>query len=133
MPRRIWQALAGFDARFTTRGGGLVNLDLYKRACEYPGTRHVVLLGEGTFHQFHGGATTGGEDVEAREKLIETIKAEYQRLRGGTYKSPETDPIFLGELPREAQKFVHLSSTSILERLNNAIQTTDEVAAALEN
>lgn len=119
MPRDIWRALGGFDTKFESRGGGLVNLDLYKRACEFPGTKHIVLHGEGTFHQFHGGATTGGEDVQAREKLIEAIKAEYERIRGQKYKAPETDPIYLGELPREAQKFIQMSSATILERLSN--------------
>ncbi|MFM7138594.1 MAG: glycosyltransferase family 2 protein, partial [Planctomycetota bacterium] len=54
LPRESWDALGGLDERFVTPGGGMVNLDFYRRACERAGTL-VTLLGEGTFHQFHGG------------------------------------------------------------------------------
>jgi hypothetical protein len=123
MPREIWKDLGGYDARFDMRGGGLVNLDLYKRACEYPEITHVFLHGEGTFHQFHGGATTGGDDTKAREKLIDAIRDQYKQIRGQKFKAPETDPIYLGQLSREAQKFVHISSTKIMERLSNLTET----------
>ena len=53
-----WRALDGLDERFDLPGGGLVNHDLYERACGLPGSRLVVMLGEGTFHQIHGGAAT---------------------------------------------------------------------------
>ena len=47
----------GYCESFTTPGGGYVNLDFYKRACESINTL-VLLLGEGTFHQVHGGVAT---------------------------------------------------------------------------
>jgi hypothetical protein len=133
LPRERWAALGGYETRFEAHGGGLVNLDLYKRACELPGIQHVVLLGEGSFHQFHGGATTGGDDGQARQEVIEGIKSEYQRIRGQKYKAPETDPIYLGRLPREAQKFVHLSSSKILARIKNSTEPNDELASVSEN
>lgn len=122
MPRAIWSDLGGYDPKFDMRGGGVVNLDLYKRACEYPGITHVVLPGEGTFHQFHGGVTTGGEDVDARAKLIEQIMQQYETIRGQKYSSPQTNPIFLGEIPDQAQKFVHLSSANKLERMGKTAE-----------
>ncbi len=114
IPRDIWAALGGLDTRFNLRGGGLVNLDLYKRACEFPGVEHVVLLGEGTFHQFHGGVTTGGEARARRELFIEEIKAQYEQIRGEPYQSPETTPVFLGELPRQVLRFVQASAEPLL-------------------
>jgi hypothetical protein len=122
MPRGIWTSLGGYDPRFDMRGGGLVNLDLYKRACEYPGITHVFLHGEGTFHQFHGGVTTGGEDIEARQKFIDAIRAQYVQIRGQTYSAPQTKPIYLGELSNEVQKFVQISSTKLLERVKNSTE-----------
>ena len=110
VPSEVWAALGGCDARFDLRGGGLINLDFYKRACEFPGTQHVIIPGEGTFHQFHGGVTTGGEETSVREIYIETSKAQYCELRGGKYSSPVTDPIYLGRLPEQSQKFLHFSS-----------------------
>ncbi len=122
MPREIWNALGGYDARFDMRGGGVVNLDLYKRACEQPGVTHVFLHGEGTFHQFHGGVTTGGENAEDRQKFINTITEQYQQIRGQKFESPVTRTVYLGELPDQAQKFVQTSVTKKLERLKNAAE-----------
>jgi len=109
VPRELWSKLKGFDRRFTLPGGGLLNLDYYRRACEYPGYRHVILLGEGTFHQFHGGVTTGGIDRAKRELLLEQFKAQYVAFRGAPYQCPQTEPIFLGELPDKAERFLRLS------------------------
>lgn len=131
MPRHVWEELGGYDPLFDSRGGGLVNLDLYKRACEYPGITHIFLHGEGTFHQFHGGVTTGGDNSEARQQFIDEIKAQYQQIRGQVYSSPETDPIYLGELPRSAQKFVNDSSTKLMERLKNAATAQEDTAPIL--
>jgi glycosyltransferase involved in cell wall biosynthesis len=110
VPRDLWQALGGFDAQFNLRGGGLINLDFYRRACEYPGVQHVIIPGEGTFHQFHGGVTTGGEASDVRDAYIEACKEQYRELRGEDYSSPDTDPVYLGQLPRQSQKFLHFSS-----------------------
>ena len=125
MPREIWSDLGGYDVQFDMRGGGLVNLDLYKRAFEYPGIKHIFLHGEGTFHQFHGGATTGGENAIDRQNFIDEIKGQYQEIRGCSYSSPETNPLYLGELSNSAQKFVHTSSKIIMERLKNSANAQD--------
>ena len=119
MPRELWQVLGGYDARFDMRGGGVVNLDLYKRACEYPGVMHVFLHGEGTFHQFHGGVTTGGEDAEVRQKFIIESMEQYQKIRGGKFQPPLTHTVYLGEISEHAQSFVQFSSTNKLERMKN--------------
>lgn len=116
IPRDLWAALGGLDTRFNARGGGLVNLDLYKRACEFPGAEHVVLLGEGTFHQFHGGVTTGGEAREKRAALMRDIKIQYEQIRGEPYHSPVTHPVFLGELPRPALRFVQASAEPLVQQ-----------------
>ena len=113
IPRDIWASLGGLDTRFNLRGGGLVNLDLYKRACEFPGVEHVVLLGEGTFHQFHGGVTTGGEAGRIREALIEKMKLQYSEIRGGSYESPQTRPVYMGEIPPQVIRFINYSTASL--------------------
>jgi len=133
MPRDLWREIGGYDVRFDIRGGGLVNLDLYKRACEYPGITHVFLHGEGTFHQFHGGSTTGGEDIQAREKLIDAIRDQYKQIHGKKFTAPETNPIYLGELSHEVQKFVQISSNKIMERLTNRAEVPETLAPFLDN
>jgi len=109
VPRHIWYRLGGFDRRFTLPGGGLLNLDFYRRACEASGVQHVVLMGEGTFHQFHEGVTTGGIDRLKREVLLEQFEAQYTALRGESYQCPQTEPIYLGQLSPEVERFIRLS------------------------
>ncbi|MEM9011020.1 MAG: glycosyltransferase [Pseudomonadota bacterium] len=92
--RDRWQALNGYDERFRSPGGGLANLDMWKRACEHPGATVTMLLGEGTFHQIHGGATTSA--ASSRRAAFDD---EYQKLRGGAYRRPKVDAEFVGSAP----------------------------------
>lgn len=107
-PRRLWEDLGGVDERFTSPGGGCVNLDLYKRACEHPGTTLVVLPGEGTFHQFHGGVTTGAPDVD-RNALFAAMDAEYRAIRGAAHTYPVTRPLLFGAVGPAAAPFLEHS------------------------
>ena len=123
MPRAVWHDLGGYDAKFDMRGGGVVNLDMYKRACEYPGVTHVFLHGEGTFHQFHGGVTTGGEEAEVRQKFVSAILAQYQVIRGKKFETPKTNPVYLGQLSDHVQRYVQISSNRKMQRLKNSAET----------
>lgn len=94
--RALWDELGGLDERFALPGGGLVNHDLYRRACALPGVVPVVLLGEGTFHQFHGGAAT------SRRFTRDQNFADYEAIRGEPFAPPEVDPLFVGHIPDSA-------------------------------
>ncbi|MEL7173051.1 MAG: class I SAM-dependent methyltransferase, partial [Pseudomonadota bacterium] len=89
-----WSALNGFDERFASPGGGLANLDLWKRACEAPGSDVAMLLGEATFHQLHGGVSTNGSASPRAG-----FDAEYERLHGRPYQRPRLTPRFIGTPP----------------------------------
>lgn len=115
MPRAIWDELGGCDPRFNICGGGFANLDLYKRACEQPDVQHVVLPGEGSFHQYHGGVTTGGKRGRDRDALMVAIIDQYRDMRGQDYVSPRTNPVYLGEFPVQVQRFLQHSSEKITE------------------
>jgi hypothetical protein len=91
--RDLWTELGGLDERFALPGGGLVNHDLYRRACALPDAPLVVLLGEGTFHQIHGGAATSGR--VSREEM----RADYEAICGAPHRPPTREPIFLGSVP----------------------------------
>jgi hypothetical protein len=110
LPRDVWHELGGCDEGFSLRGGGFANLDFYKRACEHPSIQHVVLPGEGTFHQFHGGVTTGGEAEAVREEYIVASEDQYRELRGENYSPPITQPIHLGQMPEQSIKFFYFSA-----------------------
>ena len=67
--------------------------DLFRRACELDGVQLIVLLGEGTFHQIHGGVATSGRIG------WEEMQAEYVALRGRPYAPPENERLYLGTVP----------------------------------
>ena len=112
MPRSIWDKLGGCDPRFMETGGGQVNLDLYKRACELPETQLILLPGEGTFHQFHGGITTGTRDHD-RLAIMAAHFAQYTAIRGQPYSAPLKRAIYLGAIPDCAQKFIQHSAARV--------------------
>jgi glycosyltransferase involved in cell wall biosynthesis len=122
VPRAIWETLGGFDPAFTETGGGQVNLDFYKRAVELPDTVLVVLMGEGSFHQFHGGITTGTRGSE-RIKSMDDHFNQYAALRGGPYRSPVKRPIYLGSLPDSAMKFMHHGTTQAMHILGLPVES----------
>jgi Glycosyl transferase family 2 len=96
MPAAMWDELGGLDERFSLPGGGLVNHDLYRRACGLDGAQLVVLLGEGTFHQIHGGASTSGRVTR------EQAGVEYEALRGHPYAPPANEALYAGRVPPAA-------------------------------
>ena len=89
MTRQMWAELGGYDRRFQLPGGGMVNLDTWTRALSLPDARPIVLLGESTFHQFHGGVATNGSLA-----TIDEFYQEYRTIRGREYEVP-TDPVRL--------------------------------------
>lgn len=103
LKKELWRRLGGLDERFALPGGGLVNHDLYRRACTTRGTKLVLLLGEGTFHQFHGGAATSGR------YRFEEMQADYERLVGERYRAPRKETFYLGRVPEPA--FRHLEES----------------------
>lgn len=107
--RALWAELGGFDERFNLSGGGLINLDFYRRACDAREILLVLCIGEGTFHQFHGGVTTGGQAPEIRDAYIAASKEQYRKLRGMDFDRPLTEPVYLGSLPRNVLRFVEHS------------------------
>jgi cephalosporin hydroxylase len=88
--REALEQIGGFDEGFSMPGGGYANLDLYERLAVAPGTNVVTILGEGSFHQVHGGTTTNAPDPEARRSELGGYGRHYQDLRGRPIKGPTT-------------------------------------------
>ena len=97
------ERLGGFDLRFRSRGGGLVNLDFFRLALSTPELTPVLLLGEGSFHQFHGGVAT---NVPMEQHPWQHFHEEYRSIRGQDYKEPIFDPVYLGRLSQPARRFL---------------------------
>ena len=103
LPRPTWDALGGVDERFDAPGGGLLNLDTFRRAAEMPNAHLVVLLGEATFHQRHGGIATGADPQTFRARVTRWVE-QYAAIRERPWKPPaiQAPRTFLGHLPRPA-------------------------------
>jgi len=99
VPRPLWNEVGGMDEAFDLPGGGLVNLDLFTRLNALPGSNLVILLGEGSFHQVHGGASTTS-DVDRTSWY-----GQYEALRGVPYVRPPITPSYIGTLPERARRF----------------------------
>jgi glycosyltransferase involved in cell wall biosynthesis len=104
LSRLMWQELGGYDERFVSPGGGMINLDTYVRACELPDSQLVILLGEGTFHQVHGGVATN-----ARTSLWDDFHAEYVSVKGKPFAPPAARPWYFGEVDPCVLKSIELS------------------------
>ena len=112
MSRELWEKVGGCDPRFNATGGGQVNLDLYKRVVELPETILIVLPGEGTFHQLHGGVTTALVR-EKRKAVMDAHFTQYTEIRGEPYSPPKKRAIYLGAFPDNAMKLVQHSAMMV--------------------
>lgn len=97
MAHDFFVRLGGMDERSSTPGGGLVNLDFFGRAVT-AATTVFTMLGEGTFHQVHGGAATGLVSA-ALSEAVEQWRKESAQL--GHVIAPEYQFILAGHLPGE--------------------------------
>jgi glycosyltransferase involved in cell wall biosynthesis len=111
-PRAIWDELGGLDERFTLPGGGLVNHDLYRRACALEGMELVVLLGEGTFHQYHGGAAT------SRRHTWDEMHADYQAITGVPHRPPGNPPLYVGRAWPGLLPLIERSARQAIKRIS---------------
>ena len=79
-------------------GGGYANLELYERLGAVA-RRHASrrILGEGSFHQLHGGTTTNQTDpAERRETGSSPTAQHYAELRGRPFSGPEKPIHYVG-------------------------------------
>lgn len=88
--RGAWDRWGGYNERFRRAGGGLCNLELFNRYVTRDNALNVLLYGETTFHQFHGGAAT------AHDGYFAAAQEEYVSATGEQYERPSFD--FLADL-----------------------------------
>ena len=97
-------AMGGFDPAFQTAGGGFCNHDFRNRALQEPGIVPVKLLGEGVFHQVHGGIATNAPPAQ---RPLKAFHDEYTQIHGVRFAPvPVPDPIYVGVMPDVAKRFL---------------------------
>lgn len=103
MRRAMWDAIGGFDERFDLPGGGLLNLHVMRQTLELPGSRLVVLAGEGTFHQFHGGVATNTPAEEFAAHFAPWLQ-QYETIAGRKWQPAvlADPPTYIGIVPPPA-------------------------------
>jgi len=109
MTMSMWKEHGGYDVRYRSPGGGLASMDSFRRACELPDAQLIVLLGEGVFHQVHGGVSSSAP-FSWNEYFVE----ENRRLVGG-FRPPRAAPIFFGSIHPEALSISVMSAQRELE------------------
>jgi hypothetical protein len=109
MRKHDYLSMGGFDERFQSRGGGLTNLDFFQRAVSSKDLEYVMLLGEGTFHQVHGGVAS---NAPPDNHPWSEFHREYEQIRGRAFERVLRQPLHLGSLPpvRAGQRIVNDSA-----------------------
>jgi cephalosporin hydroxylase len=104
VPASLLDQVGAMDHDFNLPGGGFANLDFFERMTTSPRINLVTLLGEGSFHQVHGGTTTNTPGIAERQDLLQTYGQQYAELRGRVFKSPSKIIHYIGALPEAARR-----------------------------
>ena len=103
MRKSTFQEIGGCDERFNLPGGGFMNIDIFQRAASREDTTLVLLVGEGVFHQFHGGTTTN-VSPDDRDAEVQSYLRQYIEIHGRDLIQTKSGFHYFGHLPTEASK-----------------------------
>lgn len=112
---QVFRDIGRADERFDMPGGGALNLYLYRKAAMHPRTQSVMLVGEGSFHQLHGGVTTS--EVDGREDLLKRQSDQLCALLGEPFRSPTVEPILLGQAKAPSLRYLERSVQRGMDRV----------------
>jgi cephalosporin hydroxylase len=97
-PRSLLEQVGCFDESFSVAGGGYANLELYERLGSAPDVTVATILGEGSFHQLHGGTTTNQPDATERRGRVHGYSEQYADLRGRMFRGPGKPIHYVGRI-----------------------------------
>lgn len=102
--RGVFHAIGGYSTAFTSPGGGFCNHEFRDRVLQTEGITPIVLLGEGVFHQVHGGTMTS---APLDNRPIVSFRKEYRQKFGTEMRSLVcSDPLYFGSMPPQARRFL---------------------------
>ena len=97
-PRALLEQVGAYDDSFSMPGGEYANLDLWERLASTPGVAMVSILGEGSFHQVHGGTTTNDGALDDRRAKLVEYGQHYQEMRGRMLRGAAKPMHYVGAL-----------------------------------
>lgn len=101
LSKKLFYRVGGFNEKFSSAGGGLTNLDFFNRIHLLKDAIPILLLGEATFHQFHGGTAT---NVPMKNHPWKKMSEEYYEIYGVPYQIYTTPPIYFGKIHQKCIK-----------------------------
>ena len=104
VPRTVLEQIGGMDESFAVPGGGYANLEFYERIGRQPDLTVVSILGEGSFHQVHGGTTTNITDIEARNDRLVDYRDDYIERKGKPYTGHRKPIHYVGAMTQPARR-----------------------------
>jgi glycosyltransferase involved in cell wall biosynthesis len=124
MRRELWDEMEGVDERFDQPGGGFINLDTLERAVSLPGAELVLLLGEASFHQMHGGVSTNALPYQLASSL-EQWDRHYRNLREKPWRLPKQRMLYYGAISaayrNQIIEWANQKSLEMLPRLRDEL------------
>jgi len=98
VPRSLLEQVGCFDESFSMPSGGYANLELFERLAASPDVRVSTILGEGSFHQIHGGTTTNEADADERRRRVAGYAQHYAEIRGRAFRGPGKPLHYVGSM-----------------------------------
>ena len=92
--KKLLKEVGAADERFDLPGGGFVNLDMYKRIAEHEDSVNYRIIGEGSFHQYHGGSSTSSTASLSYQDLLNN----YKEIKGEDFERPDIQFQLLGAM-----------------------------------
>lgn len=114
MSAEVFREIGQADERFNMAGGGSLNLYTYRKASIHPRSQSFMLVGEGSFHQMHGGVTTS--EVDGRDEIVKSQYKQLCQLLGYDFRSPTVEPVLLGKVRGPVLPYLAISSEMGLKR-----------------
>ena len=121
--KKHFLAIGGADVRFQLPGGGAVNLHIYRSLGLLPTIRLIILPGEASFHQFHGGVTTAEKDD--REDILKAQHEQLQTVWSHEFHSLRREPMLFGAVTAQAIPFLQYSCEMATKRFNRFAKNND--------